>query len=106
MKDEAKQIDGNGLAAGMACAVLNAAYPHPTSGKKLVKSAQALLTRYPQIEAIPSLVDAVNLALTLERADIQQLLKDGWKEDSMPLQACRNNILKYKAALQRAGIES
>ena len=108
---ETKQIDGNGLATGMACAVLNAAYPRPTSGKKLVKAAQALLTRYPQIEAIPALamlalVDSVKLALVVERAEIQQLLKEGWREDSMPIQAGRSNIQKYEAALKLAGVGS
>jgi hypothetical protein len=54
--------------------------------------------------AMISLVDAVNLALTLETAGAEQLLVDGWKEDSMPVQACRSNILKYKAALEQAMI--
>jgi len=55
---------------------------------------------------ILTLVDAVNLALAVERAETQQLLKEGWEEDSMPIQACRNNIEKYKAALELAGGKS
>jgi len=52
---------------------------------------------------ILTLMDAVNLALIVERAEMQQLSKEGWKEVSMPIQACRNNIEKYKAALRQAG---
>jgi len=54
------------------------------------------------IAAAPDLLEACKKALKLEKLQLEDLLKEGWPKDSMPIEASKENIRCYKAAIAKA----